>query len=377
MKIDPTTPDEVAMRVRKVRELRDAIGTAGNEPQTAEKEALREMLYSARADLDVIREALGVPVEPHQSLIERMVEAAQARRGRVTEGWKPVPVAFIQGFNVLAHNYSLRAEPPDYYSGMAGDAFRTAYALCGQDLAKLQAMLAAAPAAPDHSGDAHRPDAEWYRRKIAETLDDDFNIGHHHSAAPATAECRTCNGHGMVGGLLPNGGGYQSDQCPECSDSAPAPAEVPMPEPDASLHDDGHYLSRADLRTSDFYHQAGWRLDVVGMAKASTYGAACRAAGEAAGYARGLAESGSDAKRYRFITDDHADSDVRRAVSAVCDAIVIRGKGATDAAIDALREKVKPAKCDGNHGGPQCADPECWNDDAPIENGDDIMGGAA
>lgn len=44
-----------------------------------------------------------------------------------------------------------------------------------------------------------------------------------------------------------------------------------------------------------------------------------------------------DAERYRFITDDHADSDVRRAVSAVCDAIVIRGKGATDAVIDAMR----------------------------------------
>lgn len=66
----------------------------------------------------------------------------------------------------------------------------------------------------------------------------------------------------------------------------PAPTEVPMPEPDASLHDDGHYLSRADLRTSDFYHQAGWRLDVISMAKACTYGAAR----EAAGYARGLAD---------------------------------------------------------------------------------------
>lgn len=21
-------------------------------------------------------------------------------------------------------------------------------------------------------------------------------------------------------------------------------------------------------------------------------------------------------------------------------------------------------KCDGNHGGPRCADPECWNDDS-------------
>lgn len=25
---------------------------------------------------------------------------------------------------------------------------------------------------------------------------------------------------------------------------------------------------------------------------------------------------------------------------------------------------AKPAKCDGNHGGPRCADPECWQDPA-------------
>lgn len=25
-------------------------------------------------------------------------------------------------------------------------------------------------------------------------------------------------------------------------------------------------------------------------------------------------------------------------------------------------EVPRPAKCDGNHGGPRCADPECWND---------------
>lgn len=27
----------------------------------------------------------------------------------------------------------------------------------------------------------------------------------------------------------------------------------------------------------------------------------------------------------------------------------------------------RPPKCDGNHGGPRCADPECWNDDAATE----------
>jgi len=50
-----------------------------DDAQAVETEALRDMLDSARADLEVIRQALGVPVEPHQSLMERMVEAACAR----------------------------------------------------------------------------------------------------------------------------------------------------------------------------------------------------------------------------------------------------------------------------------------------------------
>ncbi|WP_430434774.1 hypothetical protein [Methyloversatilis sp.] len=33
--------------------------------------------------------------------------------------------------------------------------------------------------------------------------------------------------------------------------------------------------------------------------------------------------------------------------------------------------KAKPAKCDGNHGGLRCADPECWNDTADVRMPDD------
>lgn len=29
--------------------------------------------------------------------------------------------------------------------------------------------------------------------------------------------CLTCGGHGMIGGLLPNGGGYDGEDCPDCS----------------------------------------------------------------------------------------------------------------------------------------------------------------
>lgn len=75
-----------------------------------------------------------------------------------------VPLEFIQGFSTLAHNYSLRAVPPDYYSGAEGDAFSNAYRRCGQDLAKLRALIAtvldtpaaAIPAAPrEVTADVH------------------------------------------------------------------------------------------------------------------------------------------------------------------------------------------------------------------------------
>ncbi|WP_042295864.1 hypothetical protein [Paraburkholderia bannensis] len=29
--------------------------------------------------------------------------------------------------------------------------------------------------------------------------------------------CEKCGGHGMIGGLLPNGGGYDGEECPDCS----------------------------------------------------------------------------------------------------------------------------------------------------------------
>lgn len=78
--------------------------------------------------------------------------AASAPVAPAQPGFVLVPVAFVRGFSTLAHNYSLRAEPPDHYHGVEGDAFRNAYARCGRDLAELSAMLKttpeAAPVAP-------------------------------------------------------------------------------------------------------------------------------------------------------------------------------------------------------------------------------------
>lgn len=52
-----------------------------------------------------------------------------------------VPLTFVQGFNTMAHNYSLNAQAPDWYHGVERDAFANAYKRCSEDLAKLRAML--------------------------------------------------------------------------------------------------------------------------------------------------------------------------------------------------------------------------------------------
>lgn len=104
--------------------------------------------------------------------------------------------------------------------------------------------------------------------------------------------CMTCSGHGMVGGLLPNGGGYQADPCPDCA--APVTAGVPMPKPVAygfgntaiTGHTNRLMMVRIDIPGGDQYAGAFW-LPLVLADEAHAYGVACRAAGEAAGYARG------------------------------------------------------------------------------------------
>ena len=76
---------------------------------------------------------------------------------------------------------------------------------------------------------------------------------------------------------------------------APAPAEVPMPNPVAygfgntaiTGHTNRLMMVRIDIPGGDQYAGAFW-LPLVLADEARTYGAACRAAGEAAGYARVL-----------------------------------------------------------------------------------------
>ena len=56
-----------------------------------------------------------------------------------------VPIEFIRQFCNLAHNYSLSAIAPIYYFGTERDAFSSAFAECGRELAKLRAMLESPP----------------------------------------------------------------------------------------------------------------------------------------------------------------------------------------------------------------------------------------
>jgi len=58
--------------------LEDAITDLHNEASTN-----RDMLDDARTELNMLRQALGVDEEPHQSLRERMLEAAQTTRNAV------------------------------------------------------------------------------------------------------------------------------------------------------------------------------------------------------------------------------------------------------------------------------------------------------
>ena len=84
------------------------------------------------------------------------------------------------------------------------------------------------------------------------------------------------------------------DQFRDATKMMAEPAEVPMPEPIgfidsndeetwATLTQNAHELATLKLRSTVFH-----------VSQMHTYGAACRAAGEAAGYARGLAEAGRD-----------------------------------------------------------------------------------
>ena len=307
---------------------------------------------------------------------------AHIQRGAVPEGWK---VRRDRGAIVVEHpkvgGYAATADSESIASTILYEF--------------ANAMLAAAPAPDQFRGAAkmvpvHCTPTEHEGRIVYEHTSEPIpnadgfvlyaaSADRFRAAAKMMAvqpSCMTCNGHGMVGGRLPSGGGYQADQCPDCTASVPAEvpvpesierlaitryrtrpkgmfgcevvagdgsrslfegsrteccsiarklteafldgahiaianfisasgveehnhtqAEVPMPEPVAygigntaiTGHTNRLMMVRLAVPLDDQYAGAYW-LPLVLADEAHTYGAVCRAAGEAAGYARGLAD---------------------------------------------------------------------------------------
>lgn len=90
-------------------------------------QSLRDMLDDARAELAAVREALGVPHEPHQSLQERTLLAAQ--QAEREPQWRPIVTAPKDGTCILAWRRDLSIPVIAYYAygkwgGASGYVFR-------------------------------------------------------------------------------------------------------------------------------------------------------------------------------------------------------------------------------------------------------------
>jgi hypothetical protein len=67
---------------KKIIELQDALinrAVRDRDHWKANHEAQRDMLETTRTEQDMLRITLHVPLEPHQSMFERMLDAARAR----------------------------------------------------------------------------------------------------------------------------------------------------------------------------------------------------------------------------------------------------------------------------------------------------------
>ena len=194
---------------------------------------------------------------------------AHIQRGAVPEGWQLVPKEPTEAMLLagLGSNW-----PEDLY-------LRDVY----------ESMLAAATA-PDHFRDA----AEM----VAEPADDRIASAIHYP------ECWDTAAYPTVESALSEV--FAHYRCTEHD----APAEVPMPKPVAygfgntaiTGHTNRLMMVRIDIPGGDQYAGAFW-LPLVLADEAHTYGVACRAAGEAAGYARGLKEADKLLQALRDIAD--------------------------------------------------------------------------
>lgn len=184
---------------------------------------------------------------------------AHIQRGAVPEGWQVVPKEPTKDMVEAA------------YDNVTGGGGRAAiYA----------AMLAAAPA-PDHFRDA--------AKMVAVPADD------HIAPAIHYPECWDTAAYPTVESALSEV--FAHYRCTEHD----APAEVPMPEEDGWFCWAGSERGHSPFFSGYEPLAHSERERAFTLTKMRTYGAACRAAGEAAGYARGMKEAGRDAERLQWM----------------------------------------------------------------------------
>lgn len=207
---------------------------------------------------------------------------AHIERGRVPEGWELVPVEPTD--EMLA----VWLTPEQRDGGKSGGNMQP----WSRALRFYDAMLAAAPAEPDHSA------------TVPDSPEDMWNALHRIDSAAAILPTYSVKHEGGLDAFAQN-----IIDAIQGIAAATVPAEVLMPKPVAygfgntaiTGHTNRLMMVRIDIPGGDQYAGAFWHPLVLAD-EARTYGTACRAAGEAAGYARGLKEAGRDADVFHDLT---------------------------------------------------------------------------
>lgn len=118
------------------KNIKDVQIAALHQDANREYEELRNERDSYRGEAAIAGKGLAAMIAERDEALAKLAEAMHAVGDSV-----PVSVDFLRGFCTLAHNYSMKADAPEYYYGVERDAFSAAYARCGIDLSNLRAML--------------------------------------------------------------------------------------------------------------------------------------------------------------------------------------------------------------------------------------------
>lgn len=156
------------------------------------------------------------------------------------------------------------------------------------------------PAAPDHFRDAAEMVAaqKSLPSDVAAILADNMHLMYENGAPAAGTGAKPAEPERRIGPASDADMAVYQSIADGYSTRAPAPAGVPMPKPVAygfgntaiTGHTNRLMMVRLDVPLDDQYAGVFWHPLVLAD-EAHAYGVACRAAGEAAGYARGLRDA--------------------------------------------------------------------------------------